>query len=467
MAISLTGTGGLFTRLGRMVFALNSLNVYMGSSSPAASIKSIGNSEADINAQFLATDQNIIDGLYTQVASTRTSQTAWEQYLQTLAQNTVIQMANDDTPLASQDLTSALNLLVAQMGSATASVNRPTTSVSTITAAHADSTANTGSGVITASVKSSKGTTLDYIFNEVVTALCTLDSQGGTTVRQEQFTLTTPVAATNVMEFNFPLGSGVSQTLTATDATQSNGAGGNLLSNSDFETDVTTPNIPDQWAVQAGTPGTDILAVSGGVFGLGAFQFVTNAGSTPGLTQVFNNVAGNTSTLSPDTVYGVNFWAKKNGTVSAGTIAVSLVQSDGTTVINDDSGAANTISFAEAGMSSTTFTNSSGYFRTPAVLPSNPKIKLYASVALTGSAGAITFGGLALTPALEIYNSGPHFAIYAGPSAFYAPDQFTVAITNDYAGKFQLGLDKFFSLRSSRIALPSAVSPTVSDSLVS
>jgi hypothetical protein len=76
-------------------------------------------------------------------------------------------------------LATATDLLIAQMGSATATVNQPTTSASAAVAAHADGSANNGTGVVAVSVKSVKGKTQDYIFAETITLLCTQDSQSG------------------------------------------------------------------------------------------------------------------------------------------------------------------------------------------------------------------------------------------------------------------------------------------------
>ena len=468
MAIPLTGTGGLFTRMGKFIYALNSLNAYLGSST-FAGLTSIGQSQTAINNQFLATDQNVIDGLYNLVAQVRAGQATWETGLQNLAQATVIEMANDDTPLAVQDLPHALNVLIAQMGAATASVNQPTTSAGAPTALQANGNANSGNGVMAVSVLSYNGGTLDYIFNEKVTAICTQDSQSGTSLRQEQFTLTTPVAAGDILGFQYPLGSGVSQTTTVVDPTENN-AGGNLLTNSDFETSVNTPNVPDNWTLASGTPGTDILAtaasINTGVYGLGCFEFVANSSSSPAITQAFNSVGGTGAVLAPNTIYPVAIWGQKNGSASVGTLAMSLVNSGGT-VINDDSGAANTITLAEASMSSASFTAVTGFFRTPSVLATGYKMKVYTSVSLGGTGGTIYYGGAAMAQGVPLYTQGPNVCFFAGPKPFYQPDQFVVQVNNNYGGAVQLGSDKFLNLRTNGFALPSSVSPTVPDSVVS
>lgn len=475
MAITLTGTGGLFTRLGRIIYALNSLNSYMGSAS-FAGLKSIGYSVADINAQYLAADQNLIDPLYTNRDTARLSMQQWENYLSGLSQSTVIQMANDDTPLPTQTLTPALNLLIGQMGSATASVNQPTTSASAASAARPNGSANNGTGVFIASVKAATGKTQDYVFNETITAACTADSQtGGATVNQEQFTLTTPVAATDTLGWNFPLGSGVTGfTLNAVDPTVNNGGSQiNLLINSDFQNYSITSNLPDQWLKAVGTLGTDIIQGSGGsgLFGTSSLAFVRNAGSLPSVYQPFAAIVnpgvstGTQATLLPDTVYAVNIWAKRNSSITTtGTLALSLVDGSNT-VINDDNGVANTITKAMSTLS-TTYTAVNGFFRTPAILPAAVSVQLYTSVTIADTGGQVNMCGLSMTPAPQLYASGPWVAIFAGGTKFIVPDQFTLAINNNYAGVFQVGLDKMLGLRVSGLQIPSSGSPTINDNLV-
>ncbi len=469
MAITLTGTGGLFTRWGREIFALNSLNVYLGDSTISSAINAIGKSVADINAQYLAADQDVISDLYAQRDTMRTSQITWEQYLQQLAQNTLVEQANDSAPLPSKDMPTARDVLVAQMTSTTATVQRPVTSASAPVAGRADSSSNVGTGVLAVSVKHPTGRTQDYIFAETLTVTCTSDAQSGATERQEGFTLTTPVAAADVMGFNFPLGSGVSVALNVVDPTLNN-SGGNLLTDSDFEQDDNVTNVPDQWNAVGATPGTDLTvnAGSGGVFGEGYLQFTANSGSTPAITQEFGNSTGGTAaSLEPDTQYAVSFWCEKStGLAGAGVLSINLVD-DTNTIINDDAGTANTISQTLASASSTTFTNKTGFFRTPAVLPDTVKIRVWTSTAIADAAAYVRVGGLAMTPATKIYNSGPYVSMFAGATQFYVNDRFTCAINNDYSGKFQVGLDKFLNLREDEVQIPSAVSPSISDTLVS
>lgn len=466
MAIPLTGTGGLFTRLGRIIYGLNSLNAYLGSST-FAGLASVGVTQTNINNQFLSTDQNVIDNLYLNVASFRSGQTSWESYLTGLAQATLIQMANDDAPLPTKTLPTALALLIAQMGSATASVNQPTTSVGAITAAQADGTVNTGTGTLVASVKSATGKTLDYIFAETVTAICTLDSQNGATARQEVFTVSTPSAAPDVFGYNFPLGSGVTSTITVVDPTIDN-SGGNILSNSDFQLYVNTANLPDQWSLIAGTPGTDILkgAAASGAFGTFSFQFLPVSSSVPAIAQTFNSSGGTLGTLLPDTIYAFNVFAKKSSSlVGAGAISFDLINGSNA-IITDQFGTANTIT-KTASTFTTAYTAVNGFFRTPNLLPTTIKLQARVSTTFANAGATVNLCGMSLTPATALYPSGPTVAIFAGPVNFYIPDGFSFPINNNYAGLFQVGLDKFFSLRSTGLAIPSNTSPTISDTLVS
>src|SRR5262249_33109573 len=107
MGISLTGTGGLYTRWGTMIGTVNVYNTGRGST--------LDTRVSNLIAQFNTSERNVLDQLYAQRDTFRTSPATWMAYMQTLAQTTLVEMANNDSPLPSKTLAQAVSRLVTQM----------------------------------------------------------------------------------------------------------------------------------------------------------------------------------------------------------------------------------------------------------------------------------------------------------------------------------------------------------------
>lgn len=155
----------------------------------------------------------------------------------------LIQMFQADANLDRQDLTTALQVLIRQMVGTADSVdaNEPTASAGAIV--------GTGDGVLVVSAKRADGKTQENLLPETIRITCTGDS----TPSQASFTAKGDIAVTDRLSQDWPLGSGCSRGLTATDAASS------LLTNGDFE-DWTLTNIPDCWIPSVGTIGTTVLS---------------------------------------------------------------------------------------------------------------------------------------------------------------------------------------------------------------
>jgi hypothetical protein len=466
MTIALSGTGGLFTRLGRHGGLLRNVLGFVGSSAPdttahwgssGPTINDLADAINNIRDQYLASNTQLIDGLYTQRDQYRSVHGTLCGYLQGLAAATLIQMADDDVGLTARDLPTALKLLISQMTASVDSVKKPTVSVS-VTAG-----TNNGTGVLVASVTGPTGVQLDYVLNENLDVLCTADSQQGGTLGQEVFSVAGDAAQTDALAWDWPKGSGASASLTAVDASVN--AGSNYLVNSDFET-FSVSNTPDSWLILVGAAGTDIFAAgsSGAYTGSNALQF-TGTGGAPlsSIAQTFGSSSGTTLALLPDTVYAVNFWIKRSGSLAAGVVDVDLVDGSNAAVA-DDASTANKVSTAFGSMT-TSYAAKNGFFRTPRVLPSVLKLRVRASTALT-SGESVYLDRLALTPATQLYAGGPYAAAFSGATKFVLNDSFTIGVSNNYGSAFQKLAERLFGMRALGLQLPSASSPTIADSLI-
>lgn len=467
MTIALTTSpGGIFRRIGRIGAVLNGINAFRGTADlSGASIISVGVGVNNIRDQFLSTNSQLIDGLYSARDGYRGVHGSLANYLKTLAANVVITMADDDVRLVTKDLPTALKELIRQMIASSDSVDRPTVSV-TVTAG----SANTGTGVVAASVTNPNGTQMAYPFNETVDVTCTGDAQSSTaTSGSEPFSARGDNAQSDELMWDWEKGSACSTSVNAVNANED--VGTNYLVNSSFE-DYTVANTPDSWTVLVGTVGTHILAAGAGSGYAGAtspngLKFTGDGSNLTSIVQPFaaaTTASGSTKTLLPSTVYAMNVWLKKSGAgLLAGVLDIDLVDSSNAT-INDAAGTANRKQVTLSGLT-TSYAATNAFFRTPAVLPSTVKLRVRLSTAATNTE-SVFIDHLSLTPATRLYAGGPFIACFSGATAFVIGDTFAVAVSNDYGGEFQRLFQRLFNMRALGLQIPDAVSETIVDSLV-
>src|ERR1043166_6654358 len=130
-------------------------------------------------------------------ANARTAPAPLKAAMAEIAASTVVEQVNADVTLVSKDLTTALQEVITQMAGAGtiyapdyyATANACTAGTPTANAA------NTGTGVLVASVVRPDGRTSEHVYAENLEAVCTTDAQpggganSGGTARQETFTL--------------------------------------------------------------------------------------------------------------------------------------------------------------------------------------------------------------------------------------------------------------------------------------
>lgn len=162
--------------------------------------------------------------------------------LATFAQQLTIGMVNADAQQADKTLKTALKAIIAQMKTAGDSVKSSTVTV-TVTAGGS----NVGDGVVLNSKKRGDGLTQENMLAETITG----SVQSAALAASIQFLGTN--RASGLLGQDWPMGSGVTKSLTAIDATAGSGS---LLTNGGFETQASAANVPDSWTLTVGTPGT-------------------------------------------------------------------------------------------------------------------------------------------------------------------------------------------------------------------
>lgn len=467
MAVTLTGSGGLFTRLGRIFGCVGAVNSFRGTADlSAASIDSIGNAVDEIRDEYAATRSDLINGLYQARDDHRNVYSSFLTALSTLATNTVIEQVNDDTKLSSKTITPALTELIRQIVNTSDSVD-----ANAVTGAVTADSGNTGDSQVVVSVKDPYGKTLEYSYTESIVVKCSTDSYtGGATAYRETFTLTGAAAEATKLSWNWPKGSGASKTLTSVDAAED--ASSNKLTNSDFQ-DFTS-NTPDNWTILVGLAGTDVFEETSVVFRTGKKALkVTGDGATlVSITQTLNSAGGSNIALLPNTVYHLAFWGRKTTSLAAGVLSVQLVDGSNA-VITDDASTNNATAFTLSGWT-TSYVGKSASFRTPKVLPTTYKLRLILTTAATNGE-SFYLADMSLAAATQAYTGGPYLSAHGGSTApvaatgTNAADKWTAAISNDYGGLMQTYAWRVFDMPTLGLILPSdsGGSETIADSLVS
>lgn len=435
-----SGAQGFFNRFGAGLKLLDVINEFLGSGVFVGALATDMPKETnDLGLLFDGVTNNkisaTVDGLLNQLRTSQNSLGSYKNTLRTAMQNLLIEMVDSDNPLPARTVNAALEELIAQMtGVATVDANEPTASISGST---------TGNGNWVVSLLNGSGKTLENAYDEDITIKCTAVATNAGT-----FSAKGESAESDKLSWNWPKGSGATKTYTSSDAP-------GLLTNGTFET-FTVANTPDNWTIAVGLAGTDVLSEATTVYKGSKALEILGDGST--LTQLYQTLTG----LSGITPYMVNFWCRVSTNPAAGVLTVDL--HDGTSVINDAAGTANsfTVDLTTLG---TTFVSKSGTFRLPAAVPSTVRLRFRLSTAITNTHSLFIDHAALVAPA-ALYAGGPYLHGFSGATGWAINDTKVCAVANDYRGQLQTGAFRMYANTS--LLLPSATgaAETISDGLV-
>lgn len=464
MTIPLTGTGGLFTRQGKMIGGINESCTAVGTTT---------NSRVTaIQSEFETSDQSVISNLLSAQTAYEQSNYPWLTEMINEINSCAIQMAIDDgTGINPQTIQSALARLRSQMITAGASINQPTLGLSVVAGG-----SNVGNGtLIVSNIDAFDGTQNDYLFAETIYCNCTGTSysNGGAAAGNEPFSVVAIQSnyGGSALINNWPQSDGINTSLTTINASKSGG----LISDGGFEswTIGVTPSLVN-WTKVTGTWGTTLTQQSGADVYTGAYslKFTGTVGGEN--TEIAIQIP--TANLQPNTVYGFCCWMIQDGSVAAGVCQFSLQSSSGGSIITDNAGNNNAVTKTMS-LLTTSFAPVYGFFRTPAVLPSAIWFDIKMTTPLT-SAHSVWIDQLQIAPAPNLLvggvsntrGGGPYALMFAGSTPFALNDNFTLTTTNSLGvGSFARSLDRTYGLRQMGFAykIPSSGSPTISDTLIS
>lgn len=229
---------GLFDVQAKAFAVLNTLFTAIGTTVPTSV-------ESFISQFLLRSDASDLD-VFRAMENLPAAMTSWQSQASTLSsqvrtnlQEFLLELVAADADQPERTLTFALQYLIDQMLADGDYVTANTISL-TLTAG----LTNVGDVAVCYSELRGDGQVNQNVLAETIDV--TISSTTGPVLR-----LRSPLAQANRLAHDWPMGSGVNTTLAATDPAAS------LLSNGDFE-DVTIDDVPDDWIVHVGTPGTTV-----------------------------------------------------------------------------------------------------------------------------------------------------------------------------------------------------------------
>lgn len=462
MAISFANAvGNLFNRLGKLGLVISQLRSYQNSQNTNMTNTTTGvvaqfNGESDIQA--------LMGSAY---IGELNSPGGIGQTMRSIAEATINRMVYRDAPRIFQTLTStnledSIKEVIRQMEVAGASVR-----AQTITLTNGAFT-GTGNGIINSSSRRPlDGLVQENAFDEAVLFTCTSDSYiGGATAGQEGFSVTGEGQQSDLFAFDWPLGSDASTFVSAIDGGSDN-SGGNLLTNSDFET--FSANVPSNWTLVTGAGGTNVFEETSIVFDGSKSLRITGDGSSTltSLTQTFDNSSFTSGVLDELLQYSFNVWVRRDGTAAAaGVLTIDLIDGNNV-VVNDANGTANSFTIDLTALT-TSFVSYTGVFRTPAILATTNKIRMRLTTALTNGR-SVYIDRASLGEMTLLYTGGPYTAVHSGAANFVQGDYGTLTVANSRGAAgtldtFHTLIDRLVGLRERDLLLPSSSTPTISDS---
>jgi len=240
MAITLTGSGGLFTILGKLFHAQGVLNTARSTTVPdeiVDLIAALGDLSISLNAEAIGA------GLEEDTLRWQSDDTLMGR-LQTVAANLVVELVNSDSPQNSADLRTAMLELINQMQGSGGEANPDdTVDASAVSISVTPAAGNQSDAVVLASVIRGDGQSNQHALAETIRAAATPD--GALQFLGEQ-------SVAPQLSHQWPAGSGANLTLVPL------APGDSLLNNGGFDTETQRDNSPDDWIVEPGAVGSTV-----------------------------------------------------------------------------------------------------------------------------------------------------------------------------------------------------------------
>lgn len=432
----------LFGRLGRIFAAQDAALTAEG--------QDLLDSVNDLSTDYTASYRDSWDSasLYENLSTYQSGLSGFVSNASVLAGLVLVEGVNADKAQRNRTVAVALEYLCRDM-----TAKSETVKASGLTHSETPDPNNAGNGILVGDHRTTAGKAAEYAFPESLLVRVESDSYTGNRVAGQESLAVYGAAAVDGLAWNYPQGSGSVSTPTACSPANS------LVANGDFEL-FTVADTPDDWTISVGTAGTHVKQYTASVYdGTTALAFAGDGATLTSIRQQFG--VDTPSALKPGGHYALNVWLARVGSISTGTLRISLVDSSGND-IHDDEGNSNALLVTCTGLT-TDYAAHSVTFRTPRNLPTSVFIRIDLTSAVNLGT-MVLIDRLCMSEMTAAYDGGPSYAVFSGFLPFVAGDSFVASITNAF-GKFQLAFDRNFGMRQLGLALPSATagSETIAD----
>lgn len=389
--------------------------------------------------------------------SRKVSAQATNDDLLSVANRTLIELADANYNLVRKDVESSIREVIRQMIADSDDVDGNSITVGSVAAG----SANTGNGTL---VVSGIAPLVDkygnrpgnlYLQNaktETLTADCVSDStQRAVDEGSEKFRVYGQRAVSRFDE-DWPTGSGRSQVVSAVTARTDGGRkpSMNVTSNGDFE--QFTSNTPNRWTVAAGTPGSHILAAGAGYNGSNALKFVGDGSTTPSIYQRLRVTTETLGQINPDRPYTVSFAVKYAVTKPTVTMTVAVEDSGGTRLSNGLVGRDMKAEITNSNIT-TSYQLVTATCWSPVAIPKGSRIVVEANGNMANTS-EVFIDDVCVAQMRSLGPGSPHVQMIAGSDSFAFGDTFTRAVTNNLDGTVAKEMDRFFDMEGRGLALP-------------
>jgi len=481
MALTYTGTNGLFDRVGRLfAFAkeLRQQRLRVRSNYDSTMAKFTTNASRDLTPSLTSSIRN-----FEQYAGPLVSAIDSDAVL------TIIETIDAETTLARKDLQEALLQLTRDMlaDSKTIAITNTSSTKGYVTVPGSGTTlgrgtatsGNTGNGVFIVTAMSPVGhLTNDTVFDmpsvktETLRTTVAVDSNQPNVLEREELYIVEGERRVGRFHEEWPKGSGINMFGRCVSASVDHGTseGRNVCANSDFE--EFESNVPVRWTRVAGTAGTHIELVADPYVGTNALKLSGDGSTNPNIKQNLDDQTASAGRLHPDCAYTISCASKTNGTASNQAVLISLRDSNNNVLNSEVAGRACEMSIASG--TSTSYTIHTKTIFTPPDIGSGVYVDIrFADPPDNNS--EVFIDQLAIAKMHQHHPGSVYFQLISGSTPFRQTDEFTTAITNRIVvgstaggtssdGEMALEFERFFGLGQRGLILPSSTSPNIADS---
>lgn len=468
MALTYTGTNGLFTRLGALIYMMDAVRTHQNN------LKTL---LANVQAKYSSTDAWMIDVLSGSIESRISESGGVLNDVRAAAERTIVEMcwaeanlggSGASNAMRSKTLHDALVWLIRQMD-----VDAQTVDGTTITKSSASyGSSNTGNGAFVYNVAAPDTllkSTNEWpdVRTEIIEARCVQDAQTGALKSGSEVFELRGQPAYGGLDYRFPGGSGRMIRISCMSASVDAGPPGqNLLTNSDFE-DVST-NLPLQWTVSSGTAGTHFASETGTYYrGSRSLKLLHGTGGTFSIRQRLGAASGTVARLTPDRPYVIAFAAKRDAGAT-GVVRIAIKDASGTIINTGDFTSPSNTFFFSSDVSGwpTTWTLYSTTL--PAARKTGDELYVHIETTTTIATASVYIDELIVGELTSIAPGGQAMGMIAGSTDWVIDDNGRFGFTNNGEGAFVRALDRLFDMYGRGLSLPANYSntETISDTLI-